>query len=69
MNSKTLENLKGRLEAWKGALESKKLGVNVKTRLMISKKTGKVLEEGEFLVLFAEIMLLLIEAMLESMEL
>ena len=37
--SKTREALKGRLEAWKGALGSKGLRVNVKkTKMMISNK-------------------------------
>ena len=46
----THEGLKGRLKAWKGALESKGLWVNVKrTKEMIrSENAGKVPEEGKF---------------------
>ena len=51
MVSENLESLKGRLgEAWKGALELKKVRVNVKkTKMMISSKNvGKVTIEGTF---------------------
>ena len=48
--SETLEGLKGRLEAWKGALKSKGLRVNVmKTKMMIgSENAEKVTIEGKF---------------------
>ena len=41
--------MKGRLKVWKGALELKKLRINVKTKMMISsEKTGKVTIEVKF---------------------
>ena len=48
--SEILESLKGSLEAWKGALESKGLRVNVKkTKKMISSENaGKATMEGMF---------------------
>ena len=49
--SKTCQGLKGRLKAWKGAVESKGLTVNVKTtKIMInSENAGKVTMEDKFL--------------------
>ena len=47
--SETLEGLKGRLEAWKGAFESKGLRVKVKTKMIIgSESTGKVIMQAKF---------------------
>ena len=47
--SETLEDLKGRLGAWKRALESKWLRVNVKkTKMISSENSGKVTIEGKF---------------------
>ena len=48
--SETLEDPKGRLEAWKGASESKGLRVNVeKTKMkIIGENVGKVTIEGWF---------------------
>ena len=45
-----LENFKGKLEAWKGALESKELRGNVKkTKMIIScEKARKDWKEGKF---------------------
>ena len=44
-----LVGLMGRLDAWKGALESKRLRVNVKTKKMISsEKAGKVTIKAKF---------------------
>ena len=44
--NETLEGMKGRLEAWKGALKSERLRVNVKkTKIMISSENvGKRLQ-------------------------
>ena len=49
--SKSLEGLKGILEAWTGTLESKKLRVNVKMKKIIISRDRK---KGIFLVYFAE---------------
>ena len=45
-----LKDLKGRLEVWRRALESKRLRVNVKKTKMIisSQNAGKVKIEGKF---------------------
>ena len=46
--SETSEDLKGRFEAWKGALESKGLRVNVKkAKMMISEYAGLVTVVGK----------------------
>ena len=45
----TIEGLKGRLETWKGTLESEGLKVNLKkTKMMISENAGKVTKEATF---------------------
>ena len=51
-----LEGLKERLEAWKGALESKGSRVDVrKTRMMVdSENVGRLQWRGHFFVLFSE---------------
>ena len=48
--SETLEDLKGRLEAWKGALELKGSRLNVKKTKMVkrSENVGKITEESKF---------------------
>ena len=46
---KTLEGLKDRLKAWKGALESKGSRINVKkTKKMISSENGQKVAENKF---------------------
>ena len=50
--SETLADLKGRLEPWKEALESKSKGLRVNVKKMnmkiSSEGAGKVTEEGKF---------------------
>ena len=51
------EGIKGRLEAWKRAFESKRLRVNVmKIKIMIrSENDGNVAEEGKFLCVVSSV--------------
>ena len=47
--SETLEGLKGRLEVWKGPLESKGVRVKLKAKMIIgSESTGKVIMQAKF---------------------